>query len=96
MCGVSALSLSVSHSFLSLCPLVVSRPPSPFVCVVIYFIHSFRLSICIRRRRRKAGGCGGGGIGEYETFCFAFRRQGKPELLSQTLALTLKIFEVDT
>lgn len=59
MCGVSALSLSVSHSFLSLCPLVVSRPPSPFVCVVIYFIHSFRLSICIRRRRRKAGGVGG-------------------------------------
>lgn len=50
-------SHSLSRSFL--CPLVISHLLSPlFVCVVISFIHSFRLSICMRQRNGNVEGLG--------------------------------------
>lgn len=90
-------------------PLSLSLSLIPFFPFVLWLFHvlplllfvwlfiSYIPSVCQFASGGDAGKRGvWGGIGEYETFCFAFRRQGKPELLSQTLALTLKIFEVDT
>lgn len=55
MCDVSVLSLS--HC-LSLCPLVVSRPPSPCLCG--YLFHLFRPSVNLHQAETQESG----GIGE--------------------------------
>lgn len=61
------LSHSLSRSFLR--PLVISHLMSPlFVCVVIYFIHSFLPSVNLHEAEKRERG----GIREYSTFCFAF------------------------
>lgn len=78
-------SLSLFHF---LCPLVVSRPPSPLF--VWYLFHSFLPYVNLHHAETQESG----EMREYKTFCFAFISKARAALLNfnfgfEVLKLTL-------